>query len=397
MRILMLVHRIPYPPDKGDKIRSYHWLEALRERHEIHLVTFVDDAADLAHVDELKKRTASTEIIPIKKWSARLRTAATLLSSRPLSYGHFYWRRAQEAVDRILDRGTDLVFAYSSSTAFYLDRQRSRPPCIMDMVDVDSAKFADYAQRTAPPKSFAYATEARRLGRYEEEIARTWDATLLCTEPEAALLKGRCPGARVEAITNGVSLPKDPDLSPRRSKMMIFIGAMDYFANVDAVVYAAREILPLIRKKVEGAEFHIIGRNPSPEVTALRSLPGVFVTGGVPDIGKYLREGRLALVPLRIAQGIQNKVLEAMAWGVPTVTTQKIVASLGQGAGDCLLAGDTPQEIADRATLVLEDDGAARRLAASARGFVEANFSWPPLYRRLHDLVDDVVARRASR
>lgn len=397
MRILLLVHRIPFPPDKGDKIRSYHWLEALRERHEIHLVTFVDDVADLAHVDELKKRTTSIEIVPIKKWSARLATAATLLTSRPLSYGHFYWRRAQEAVDRMLDRGTDLVFAYSSSTAFYLDRRQSRPPCIMDMVDVDSAKFADYAKRTRFPKSSAYAIEAERLGRYEEEIARTWDATLLCTDPEAALLRNRCPGARVEAITNGVSLPENPDLEPRRSKMMIFIGAMDYFANVDAVVFAAREILPLIRRKVADAEFHIIGRNPAPEVTALASLPGVVVTGGVPDIGKYLREGRLALVPLRIAQGIQNKVLEAMAWGVPCVTTPKIVASLGEGARGSLSAGESPQDIADRAVEILEDDRTAARLAESARGFVARNFTWPPLYRRLHELVDDVARGRTSK
>lgn len=394
MRILYLVHRIPYPPDKGDKIRSYHWLRALASRHETHVVTLYDDPADRDHEGAIRKIASSVAAFPIRPFAAKMRTLGALLSGRPLSLGHFFVPEAKARVRELIDgRKVDAVVCFSSAMAAYVADDR-RLPRVMDMVDVDSAKFAAYG-RTAPfPKSMIYAIEGRRLGRYEEEIARTFDSVVLCTEPEADLLRVRAPGTPITAISNGTDLPADAKTAARASRRMIFVGAMDYYANVDAVEYGAKEVLPLVREKFPDATFEIVGRNPTDAVKALARIPGVVVHGAVPEIAKFLREGRIALVPLRIAQGIQNKVLEAMAHGLPVVTTPKIGVSLGEGGDLAVRSGADPRELSDRAIELLSDDAQAVSLSDRALAFVRARFAWEPQYRRFLDLIEEAAARR---
>jgi glycosyltransferase involved in cell wall biosynthesis len=268
-------------------------------------------------------------------------------------------------------------------------------------VDVDSAKFADYGRRGGGLASRIHALEGRRLGRYEEELVRDCDRVVLCTEPECELLRGRIDdpalAARIRAIRNGAVLPEASELVGTKSEpSILFVGAMDYLANVDAVEFGAREIMPLIRERVPQAVYRIVGRNPAPRVRALDGLPGVEVLGGVDDLAPYLREARVSLVPLRIAQGIQNKILEAMAWELPVVTNRRLGPTIGAEDGAEILLAESAEDYAAATVRMLEDRGEATRLGRAGRELVAKHFAWSARYRELNELLLEACAQHAG-
>ncbi len=399
MDILYLVHRIPYPPDKGDKIRSYRWLVHLAETHRVHVVTLYDDPQDLKHLEALGKHCATLRAHRLRTWTAKARALVALAGDRPLSLPYFYHPEAKKSVAEILrNESIDLALIYSSSMGQYVD-ELENVPRILDMVDVDSAKFATYSDLGSGFSSRIYGLEARRLARYEEEQVRTLDRVILCTEPEAELLSTRVPDAnKVVAIGNGTN-PPDEALIPtsRPPKKIVFVGAMDYQPNVDAVIFAAKEIMPLIRKVKPEVSFVIVGRDPSAEVRKLGNLPGIEVTGAVDDIGVYLKEASLSLVPLRIAQGIQNKVLEAMAWALPVVTNKRIAISLESDVGDVLCSAETAEEYVEQVLRLLDSEELRSRIGQAAREFVIKSFSWQPRLAQLDALIEEVVPMKRVR
>lgn len=395
MRILYLVHRIPFPPDKGDKIRSYHWLRALAEHHEVHLVALCDDPADLAHAAELEKHCASVSLHELGGWGPKFRALGALLSGETLSTAWFRHAGVKKAVEARIAEGIDAALVFSSSMAPYALGQDF--PVVMDMVDVDSAKFVDYGKRGGGPSSRIHALEGRRLGRYEEELVADCDRVILCTEPECELLRGRIENlehrGRIRAIRNGAVLPEASELGGAKAdSSIVFVGAMDYLANVDAVEFGAREIMPLVRREIPDAVYRIIGRNPAPRVRELDGLPGVEVLGGVDDLAPHLREARVSLVPLRIAQGIQNKILEAMAWQLPVVTNRRLGPTIGAADGQELVLADTAEEYAAATVALLRERERAAAIGAAARVFVGEHFAWSARYRELDRLLDEVTA-----
>ncbi len=396
MRILYLVHRIPYPPDKGDKIRSFRWLSHLAENHEIHLVTLLDDEGDRPHVAALDQYCRSVHVAAMPRLASGLSAARRLLGSDPLSLAWFHQAESQRAVDAILAKeDVDVALCFSSTTAEYLKRHPSLPR-VMDMVDVDSSKFASYSERERLLRRRLYAMEGKRLAAYEEDIARDFDATVLCTEPEAAMLRARVPEARIDVIGNGVDLPPSSLIPEDRPEpRLLFIGAMDYLPNVDAVVFGAKEILPRIREVIPEASFHIVGRNPTRDVVELGGLPGVEVHGAVDSLEPHLAKASAALIPLRIARGIQNKVLEAMSWELPVVTTPKILSSLGAESGKHLEVGESADALARAAIKVLGDRGAARAMGEAARRFVADRFEWRSCETAMERLLEECAAAEA--
>ncbi|MFT7618971.1 MAG: sugar transferase (PEP-CTERM/EpsH1 system associated) [Planctomycetota bacterium] len=393
MDILYLVHRIPYPPDKGDKIRSFRWLVHLAEKHRVHLVTLYDDPQDLVHLDAVSKYCATLKAFRLKPLKAKVRAMMALAGSRPLSLPYFFHPEAKKAVVEILQKEPiDLALIYSSSMGQYTEHLTDIPR-ILDMVDVDSAKFASYAELGSGVGRKIYGLEARRLARYEEEQVRTLDRVILCTEPEAELLSTRVNQPnKVVAIGNG-AVPPDASKIPasRDSTKVIFVGAMDYQPNIDAVNFAAQEIMPLVRQEISSAEFIIVGRDPTAEVRKLGQLPGVTVTGPVADIDDYLRDACLSLVPLRIAQGIQNKVLEAMAWSLPVVTNKRIAISLESDVGNVLCSAETAEEYAAEVIRLIRDKELRQEIGQAAREFVIKRFSWEPRLAQLDQLIEEVV------
>jgi sugar transferase (PEP-CTERM/EpsH1 system associated) len=384
MRILFLSHRIPYPPDKGDKIRSYHLLKHLAEHYRVHLATFVDDEDDWQHVPRLQALTASAHFAPLHPKKARVRSLGALLGNRSLSLD--YYRDAGMAAwvrDTVEANGIARIVAFSAPMAQYAQPWRDARR-VVDLCDVDSEKWRAYAKSKAWPASLLYRYEANRLLRYERAVAADCDAALFVSAPEAVLFRTLAPecAARVSWFGNGVDTDyfspahawADP--YPAGTQPLVFCGAMDYWPNVDAVVWFAREVLPLVRACVPTATFHVVGARPAPAVQALAELSGVTVTGTVPDVRPYVAHAALSVAPLRIARGIQNKVLEAMAMGKAVLASPQALEGVDATPGrEVLLAGEVDGWV-HAIVAALADDAGRAATGRAARGHIEESYGW---------------------
>ena len=390
-RLLFLAHRIPYPPDKGDKIRAWHMLDHLAGRWDVELGCLVDDPEDLRHLPALRARCAAVEHALIAGRGGIARVLAGLRPGRPLSLAWFHdvrlaaWARGGLAAGRY-----DAVLAFSTAMAPYaMGPAPAGTRRVLDMVDVDSLKFRAYADAARAPMRQFWAREARTLLAFERRAVAAFDQSLLVTRAEAERFAELAPEAagRIAAVENGVDLGRfHPALAfpppiGASGPTIVFTGRMDYRPNVDAVRFFAREVVPLVRARHAEAIFAVVGAAPAPEVLALADLPGVQVTGTVPDTRPYLAEAAVCVAPLRIARGIQNKVLEAMAMARPIICSPEAFEGVRATAGrDVLLAID-PADWAARIDEVLA--GGHPLLGARARAAVEAGHDWAVTLRGL--------------
>ena len=365
MEVLFLAHRVPFPPDRGDKIRSFHILKHIAAFARVHLVAFADDARDLDPPAEFRALLGECVVVPRTKSKARA-AAEALATGKPLSLTAFADRRLAAAVQGILHRHPiDAAYAFSGQMAQYLP---GGPRAVMDFVDLDSAKFAAYAEDARGPMRWLMRREARLLGAYERRVAKRADAMLFVSDAEAALLPGS------QALENGIDTAAfDPAavLSVgERGPLVVFTGQMDYRPNIEAVIAFVRDDLPTIRAGHPAARFAIVGRAPSPAVRALAG-EAVIVTGEVADVRPWLAGAAVVVAPLQLARGVQNKVLEAMAMARAVAASpaaaegidhaDTIVVSEDAGAAVCGLLSDPEQ---------------AAALGAAARARVIARYGW---------------------
>ncbi len=393
MRLLMLAHRIPYPPHTGDKVRAYQVAKHFAAGHELTLGFVIDDVADRAGLETLRGEIRDLEWGGLWKPAALARGLAALGCGRSLSIAYFHSRPLTRRVRaRLRDGRYDAVYVSSSPMAAYV--RSARVPVVMDFVDVDSDKWTQYAAKQRPPRSWAYRLEGRRLRRFEAEAVRWGERCILATAAEETLLKSFAPWARTAVIANGVDLAGYA--APADAPTVIFTGAMDYLPNVDAVEHFCADIFPAVAHAVPGARFLIVGLNPSPAVRRLAERAGVTVTGAVPDVRPYYRQAAVCVAPLRIARGIQNKVLQAMALGVPVVATGAAARGLEARPGEHFLVEDDPARFAEAVVALLRDREGRVRLAERARGFVESNHAWPAILARIESVVADAARGRSA-
>ncbi|GAB4256647.1 MAG: TIGR03087 family PEP-CTERM/XrtA system glycosyltransferase [Deferrisomatales bacterium] len=417
--MLVVAHRVPYPPNKGEKIRAFHEIRHLAEQgRAVYLCALADDPTDLETAHELRRWCRAAFVEPVNLRLRRWTSGRALLRGAPLSVPYFYSKRLQGRVDQVARRvRPQAVLCYSGPMAEYVFRSRAlwlgraldagasaeppQPPggprLVMDLVDVDSDKWAQYARRTRWPWSWVYRLESALLARYEARVARAFDAVTLVSPAEARLFQRRT-GLRdkIHAVGNGVDLDYfrpgpdggAPPGGPARPAGLVFCGAMDYYPNVDAAVWFAREVLPQVRRRVPGAEFTVVGSNPAPEVVALQDLPGVAVTGRVPDVRPHVGAAQVSVAPIRIARGVQNKVLEAMALGKPVVATPQAFEGLEAEPGrDLLVVPDRAAEFAEAVAGLLRAPERRRSLGAAARQHLERTYRWEAQLERLEALL----------
>ncbi|MBK1706652.1 sugar transferase [Halochromatium glycolicum] len=385
--MLFLAHRIPYPPNKGDKIRSFHLLRHLAGHFRIHLGAFVDDPHDWRYQDAVAAYCASLCLLPLQPARARLRSLRGLLSGQPLTVPYYRDRRMRAWVRSTWSAGPMRTLVFSSAMAQYLPTQRTARtatlPQVIDFVDVDSDKWRQYAQRRRFPMSAVYRRESRTLLQFERAVAAQASASVLVSRQEAELFcrLTRISPERVHAIDNGVDtayFSPEADLPnpyPAETRALVFTGAMDYWANVDAVVFFAGQVFPRIRAAMPKARFYIVGARPLPEVCALGERPGITVTGAVADIRPYLAHAMGAVAPLRIARGVQNKVLEALAMGCPVVVTPQALDGLRPDAGSDWLVAEADEEIAQLSLRLLHGTERTTR-GAQGRDYVLRHYGW---------------------
>lgn len=397
LNILYLCHRVPYPPDKGDKIRAFHQINALARHNRVHLLTLADGAVpDLTPLREICERV---EVFPVHRPAGYVRSALGVFGQRPLTLAFFESAGLRRRVEELAARERfDVIVAYSSSMAPYVEPFQG-VPAVLDMVDVDSAKWGQYAHFARPMKRPVYALEAKRLRAYEASLADRFEKIVLATGNERSLYESFTPGARVTAVPNGVDFDyfHPLDLPKAEKPLLVFTGQMDYFANVDGVEFFAREVFPRLRQRFSDLELVIVGRSPVPAVRALGELPGISVTGAVGDVRPFLARSWVFVAPLRIAQGVQNKVLEAMAMDVPVVCSDRVLAGLVDGGfqhGRDLLAADSVETFESCVTTLLEDAGARVRLAEAARQRLGISYRWATNLDRFEDIL--VAAARQA-
>jgi len=383
LKILYLVHRLPYPPNKGDKVRSYHLLKHLAARHEVHLGTFIDDPDDEQHLPRVRELCTSLHAARLNPRSAKLLSLRGLLSGEALSLPYYRDAGLQAWVDETAARvGFDAVVVFSGVMAQYTGGLKGLKT-LVDFVDVDSAKWRDYAPEHAWPMSWLYRREFAKLLGFEQRVADGAACSFFVTDNEVALFRDLSPGRelRLAALGNGVDAdfftPDASRASPFAANELplVFTGAMDYWPNVDAVTWFASSILPALRERFPALRFHIVGRSPAPAVQALAG-DAINVTGTVPDVRPYLQHAAAVVAPLRLARGIQNKVLEAMAMARPVVAAGTCVRAITSGVQPGLQPAETEADYVERVTALLADAEAANAAGRTARDFVVGAYSW---------------------
>ena len=392
--VLFLTHRIPYPPNKGDKIRSFHILRWLSENHDVTLGTFVDDDKDWAHMDHLGAWASRCFARPAARGFTKIRRLlSAFFRSQPLSTSLYADSHFQAWVDeQIRANPSTTILLFSSAMGQFVNRHGTTK-LVTDFVDVDSEKWAQYAERKRWPLSWVYRREARLLQEHDLALAARSSTSTFVSAHETKVFAALAPTAtnRLLAVRNGVDTDHfDPDVNrdlplPEGKFNIVFTGAMDYWPNVDAVSWFCEEVLPKLSAEGNEAHFTIVGSRPTPAVARLASQH-VTVTGFVDDVRPYLAHSDVVIAPLRIARGIQNKVLEAMAMGKTVIATSAAAEGIDAVDGQHLHIADTPEMFLDRLRTA-HDSPAAPRLGREARSYVIANFSWPaclaPLGRAL--------------
>lgn len=396
--LLFLAHRIPYPPNKGDKIRSFHMLRHLARQFRVHLGAFVDVDEDWHHAAALKEWCDDVHLEALRPWSSRIRGLTGLVSGEAL--GLPYYRRATMRAwvrRKVFDEGVRRAVVFSSTMAQYLSNPEFEPmQRVLDMVDVDSEKWRAYAARKPWPASWLYRRESERLLRFERNMATSFDRTLFVSAAEAELFRKLAPesASSVTHFDNGVDAsyfaPEHTLPSPyaANERALVFTGAMDYWANIDAVVWFAHEVMPTVLRAVPDARFYIVGGRPGAAVRALDQLSGITVTGAIPDIRPYLAHAAAAVAPMRIARGLQNKVLEAMAMAKPVIATPAAMEGISCGPEFSTLVADDPARLADISVALLQ----ARLggdLGARGRAYVLHHHDWARTVQPLTALFED--------
>jgi sugar transferase (PEP-CTERM/EpsH1 system associated) len=404
--ILFICHRIPFPPDRGDKIRSHNILQKLTRLAPVHVACFADDELDLAEEVELAAIARSYKLVR-RELPLSVAGLQALVQGKPVSLTAFYHRALADYIRNVLATGRiGCIYVFSGQMGQYVPADFAGR-VIMDFVDVDSAKFEAYAKRGKKALRRMIDTREARLLRAEEaRLAARADVSLLISHREAELFNQRLgrearAAARVQVLGNGIDCEYfDPALMPAEPKLLrlagprlIFTGQMDYQPNIDAVERVARSILPLVHQTLPQASFHIVGRNPTPEVSALAHLPGVYVWGRVPDIRGWMKGATMALVPLDIARGVQNKVLEAMAMELPVVLSPEASNGIAALSGLHFSVAESDEAFAKAVIALAQDPDRASTMGTDARRLVEDKQSW---HSALSGLVDLVAASAAG-
>lgn len=390
MRVLFLCHRLPYPPKRGGKIRPFNMIRHLGRSHEVTVVTIARTAAELAEGDELRRHCRELHVGRISEAVGWARFGLSALTGYPATFGYFYSPGLARTVDRLLDsRGFDAILVHCSSMGPYVAHHRGCRK-VMDFGDADSEKWLEYARTAAWPLSLGFALEGRRVRRYERWLGEQFDAGSVNAPRERDVLAQyvRTP---IHVIPNGVDLEyfqpgrgAPGHYAPHR---LVFTGNMSYRPNVDAVRHLVATILPRVRREIPDVELYIVGMDPVPAVRRLADGSRVIVTGRVDDVRPYFAAAAVAVAPLRVARGLQNKVLEAMAMRVPVVASQAAHQGLYAVAGRDLLVAADPETFSQSVVTLLRDRDARERYAAAGRACVEQNHNWEMSLRRVEELL----------
>jgi len=400
MKILFLVHRIPFPPNKGDKIRSFNEIKYLSKKHEIYLGTIFDQPSDGSYLENLNNYCKEVYAVYYNK---KLKLLKNMFFMRSFTVASFYDKRLQTYVDHVLSNNNiDVILCFCSSMAEYVFRtilfkrnKLNNVKLIMDFVDLDSDKWLQYAEYSNFPLSSLYRLENIRLFHYEKKIINAFNNSIFVSNREVNILKKLYSGRKdVHVVPNGVNTDyfylnksKTINYNNNQNPILVFTGMMDYFANEDGVIWFSKYIFPRIRDAFPKVEFFIVGNNPTNKVWALSEIDGITVTGYVDDIRPYYWMADICVMPLRIARGLQNKVLEAMATGNAVVATPNASDGIQCHNGEDILIADDEIKFSEEVISLLKNDARREQIGKKAFENISRNYSWEENMNKLENLL----------
>lgn len=377
MRLLFLTSRLPYPPDRGDRLRTYHLLRQLSEEHAITLVSFVVTETEAQWKSQLAPFCEEIHLVVRSKKRSQLTAAANFWRKLPMQALYYRAAEMQRLVDRLLAKGGfDAVYVHLFRMAPFVYGKCGLYR-IVDLTDMISSEIEASMPYRSPLSRLIYHLERPRIASYERQVAGWAEETWLISERDRALLAKSIPSANLRLVPNGVDLERFRPITGRSSsKRLLFVGHLDVFHNMDAASYLVKEIFPLVRRRVPECTLDIVGPGTGFRLADHERIQGIQMRGFVPDLNQVLNEAAVFVAPLRFSAGVQNKVLEAMAAGLPVVTTRNVSEGLGAHPGEELLVGSEPDELAEAIVGLLEDAAQRRQLGLAGREFVKGRFSW---------------------
>ena len=394
MRILALTQRLPYAPNRGDRLRAYHMLRHLSTRADIELVSLAHDDEEMSHAGEMASFIDRVTALRVGKVRSALRAAGAVLSDVPLTHALLDAAGMNETLRRICDeRPPDVVFAYCSSMArFAMEPPLNRRPMVLDFVDVDSRKWRDMAAMARLPLSWIYRREAATLGAFEARAARQAATALVVNQREAENALALAPDANVQVLPNGVEIDRlTPPAAPSAQARVVFCGVMNYAPNAEGMTWFVENVWPIIRAQRPDASLAVVGADPTPAFRALCARDrSITVTGRVPDVREWLWEAAVAVAPLHVARGVQNKALEAIAAGLPIVMTEAVAGGLPRQAMPATRVANTAQDFAGEVIDLLRLSPAQRRGIAASSDLRDLTWSrtleslWPIFERAVN-------------
>ena len=403
MKILFLSLRCPYPPHRGDRIRSYNFIKQLSKQHAVTVVYFAESEGDIESAKHLEPFCERVEWVRFHRSFAFMNTGLHCLSRRPLQLHYWYAPQMQGKINELLEQEDfELIHAHLFRMGQYVTEVQG-PAKVLDLCDslalnlsrraeLESNPWLAKIKLDCTPKRFLVKLEENRVRRYEVDIMKAFDCGTVVARFDRDYLLKQDNSLNLSIVPMGVDLGYfQPKSTVQPSPMLLFTGTMNYFPNADAAIYFCNEIFPRIRERHPEAEFYIVGNHPSDPVKRLEAQNGVVVTGYVPDVRPYFEKASVFVAPLRAGSGIQTKNLEAMAMGVPVVTTPVGAMGLEADIGKELLVADTPTAFAENVVHLLNDEHLRARLARAARTRVETNYSWEAIGDRLKDVYAQAV------
>jgi sugar transferase (PEP-CTERM/EpsH1 system associated) len=398
VRILYLSHRFPFPPTFGSKVRAFHTIRHLSRSHDVTVFAPVRSDEEAEEAKGIAPHCGDFRVFPVRASLQAAKLALSTFSTVTASEAFFHSATMRRAARRLLASGQfDFVFVHCSSVGRVV-ADVTELPKLIDFCDVDSRKWAEYADFKPWPLSLGYLWEAKRLEAAERRLVRAFDLTTVATPGELdALLEIRAEPHKVDWFANGVDVDFfKPSEEPYDADLITFVGRMDYFPNEQAMSDFCRVIWPRLRAARPAVRLQIVGASPSAAVRRLESLPGVSVTGAVDDVRPYVRRSALTIAPLKIARGTQNKILESMAMGVPVVASSVAARGVDAVTGEHLLAAGTDADFYDAIVQILDDARLRHRLSLAARERVLSRHTWARSMQRVDALIERCVASHAT-
>ena len=408
MNILILSHRVPFPPNKGEKIRTFHQLKYLREQgHQISLAAPFEEDDELDYFAQLEKEYCS-RVLSHKLAHKLIRLPIALFTGKALSVTNFYNRKLQKSIDSLISTNQfDAILCTASSMAEYIFKSKAiqqlavKPKLLMDFMDLDSDKWQQYADRAKFPMTWVYQRETKLIAKFEQQIAQKFDACFFITESEKALFsKTVSQSDNVYAVENGIDTDMFKPANNNQTAqhpIILFTGVMDYAPNVDAVLWFVENVWSQVLAKWPQATFYVAGMSPSDKINALSSVQGVVVTGFVDDIMPYFDQATVFVGPFRIARGVQNKVLQAFACGLPVIATSMGAEGIRCADNESILLAHTPEEFLEQLIKLTEDNELRQKISNNALDNIHKFYAWDSVLKPFNQVLEQQTSKDLGR